>query len=199
MDLPLTRATRPSRSPIEGELMPNAPRVWLQYRPIRIGWVISEPNIARLITAASWSACLWGGRFNPIIPIHDSALAERLLKTFGVDLLIPIDPSDSTRAFMDRFAHLEHHRWRDSIFERRRCEFADIRHIVRRIHRNQDHQAKSALILPTWDRTDELDPLFSLSFGRHPPPDDQIADYKGGIRRAFDTTETSISGAVPRS
>jgi hypothetical protein len=53
------------------------------------------------------------------------------------------------------------------------------------------------LILPTWDQTDELDPLFSLLFGRYPAPDDQIADYKGGIRRAYDATEPSISGVVP--
>jgi hypothetical protein len=177
--------------------MPNAPRVWLEYRPIRIGWVIPDRDIARLITAASWSACLWGGRFNPIIPIHDGALAAQLLKTFAIDLLIPIDPTDATRAFMARFPHLEHHRWRESIFERRTCEFADIRHVVRRIHRHQDHRAKSALILPTWDQTDELDPLFSLLFGRYSAPNDQIADYKSGIRRAFEATEPSISGVVP--
>lgn len=125
--------------------MPDAPRVWLQYRPVRIGWVIPERDIARLTTAASWSACLWGGSFHPIIPIHDSALAERLVKTFAVDLLIPIPPTDATRAFIDRFPYLAHHRWRERIFERRRCEFADIRHIVRRIHRHQDNQSKSGL------------------------------------------------------
>lgn len=177
--------------------MPNAPRVWLEYRPVRIGWVIPDRDIARLITAASWSACLWGGRFDPIIPIHDLALAEQLLKTFAVDLLIPIDPTDAARAFMDRFGHVRQHRWRESIFEKRNCEFADIRHVVRRIHRHQDHQAKSALILPTWDQTDDLDALFSLLFGRYPAPNDQIADYKGGIHKACDATESSISGVVP--
>jgi hypothetical protein len=177
--------------------MPEAPRVWLEYRPVRIGWVIPDRDIARLITAASWSACLWGGRFNPIIPIHDPALAEQLVKAFAVDLLIPIDPTDATRAFMDRFPYLAQHRWGEPIFERRRSEFADIRHVVRRIHRHQDNQAKSALILPTWDQTDGLDPLFSVLFGRYPTPNDQIADYKGGIRRAYDAPEPSIPGVVP--
>jgi hypothetical protein len=81
--------------------------------------------------------------------------------------------------------------------QRRRCEFADIRHVVRRIHRHQDNQAKSALILPTWDQTDGLDPLFSVLFGRYPAPNNQIADYEGGIRRAYDVTQESISGVVP--
>jgi len=150
------------------------------------------------MTAASWSACLWGGRFNPIIPIHDSALAEQLVKTFAVDLLIPIDPTDDTRAFMDRFPYLAHRpRWGEPIFKQRRCEFADIRHIVRRIRRHQDNQTKSGLILPTWDPTDELDPLFSVLFGRYPAPNDQIADYKGGIRGAYDVPEQNILGVVP--
>jgi hypothetical protein len=177
--------------------MPDAPRVWLEYRPVRVGWVIADRDMARLVTAASWSACLWGGRFNPIIPIHDPALAEQLLRTFAVDLLIPIDPTEATGAFLDRFPYLEHMRWREHIFERRQCEFADIRHVVRRIHRHPDNQAKSALSLPTWDQTDELDPLFSLLFGRYPARSDQIADYKDGIRRAFDATEPNISGVVP--
>jgi hypothetical protein len=115
--------------------MPNAPRVWLEYRPVRIGWVIPDRDIARLVTAASLSACLWGGRFNPIIPIHDSALAEQLVKAFAVDLLIPIDPTDAARAFLNRFPYLAHHRSGEAIFQQRRCEFADIRHVVRRIQR----------------------------------------------------------------
>jgi hypothetical protein len=96
--------------------MPNAPRVWLEYRPVRVGWVIPDRDIAGLATAASWSTCLWGGRFNPIIPIHDPTLAEQLVKTFAVDLLIPIDATDATRRFIERFRYLGHHRWREPIF-----------------------------------------------------------------------------------
>jgi hypothetical protein len=68
--------------------MPSAPRIWLDYRPVRIGWVIADRDIARLATAATWSSCLWGGRFNPIIPIHDVTLADQLVKTFAVDILL---------------------------------------------------------------------------------------------------------------
>jgi hypothetical protein len=102
----------------------SAPRIWLDYRPIRIGWVIPERNIPRLTTAAAWNSCLWGGRFNPIIPIHDAELAEQLVKIFGVDVLIPIDGTEATRSFIDRFPHLTHDRWRERIFDRRQCEFA---------------------------------------------------------------------------
>ena len=136
--------------------MPSAPRIWLDYRSVRIGWVIPDRDIARLATAAAWNSCLWGGRFNPIIPIHDITLADQLVKTFAVDILLPVDGTDATRTFIDRFPYLLHDRWRETIFQQRRCEFADIRHVVRHIFRNQDKQAESALILPVWDLADVL-------------------------------------------
>src|SRR5712664_1165991 len=106
--------------------MQSPPRIWLDYRPVRIGWVIPDRDVVRLTAAAAWNSCLWGGRFNPIIPVHDTVQADQLVKTFAVDLLISIDGTESTRAFIDRFPHLAMNRWREPIFEQRRCEFADI-------------------------------------------------------------------------
>ena len=162
--------------------MPNASRVWLEYRPVRIGWVIADRDLANLTTGA----CLWGGSFNPIIPLYDLELAEQLVKSFAVDLLIPVRPTDATQAFVNRFVYLARGRWREPIFEQRQCEFADIRHVVRRIHRRQDNRAKSASTLPTWDQGDWLDPLFSILFGRYPEPSDQVADYRGGIQHRLE-------------
>ena len=180
--------------------MQGAPRIWLDYRPVRIGWVIPDRDITRLAKAAAWSSCLWGGQYNPVIPIDDPALAEQLVKTFAVDLLIPIEETDAARTFIERFPYLPHTRWHGTIFTRRQCEFADIRHVVRRIFRQQDKQAQSALILPVWDKADPLGALLSIVFGQYPAPDEHVADYKAGIRKAFDVPEKIIpaDGAVPK-
>jgi hypothetical protein len=172
--------------------MANAPRIWLEYRPVRIGWVIPDRDIARLASAASWSSCLWGGRFNPVLPIHDAALADRLVRVFGVDLLIPIEGTPATQAFVDRFPHLRHNRWRHPIFQQGRCEFADIRHVLRRIYRDQDNEAKAGLVLPIWDQADALDPFFTVLLGRYPQPGDDVADYRAAIRNEFDVPEPTI-------
>jgi hypothetical protein len=179
--------------------MSDAPRIWLEYRPVRIGWVIPDRDMARLTTAASWSSCLWGGRFNPILPIHDAALAVRLVRVFGVDLLIPIEGTPATQAFVDRFPHLRHNRWRNPIFQQGRCEFADIRHVLRRIYRDQDNRARANLILPIWDQVDALDPFFTVLLGRYPPPGDEVADYRAVIRNEFDVSEPAIpaNGELP--
>jgi hypothetical protein len=179
--------------------MQSAPRVWLDYRPVRIGWVIPDRDLVRLAKAAAWNCCLWGGRFNPVIPIHEPTLADQMVKTFAADLLIPVDGTEATQAFIDRFPYLVHTRWRELIFERRNCEFADIRHAARRIFRHQDKQVESELILPTWDQADPLHPLLSVAFGMYPTPDEQIADYKAGIRQTFNVPERNIAtgGEIP--
>jgi hypothetical protein len=169
--------------------MQNAPRIWLDYRPVRIGWVVPERDITRLATLATWNACLWGGRFNPVIPIHDISLADQLVKAFAVDILLPVDGTDATRAFTARFPYLGHDRWHERVFKRRQSEFADIRHVVRRIFRNQDKQAEAALTLPSWDPTDVLHPVFSLLFGQYPLASTDVADYRAGIRKAFNAPE----------
>ena len=78
--------------------MSNPPRIWLTYRPVRIGWVIEGGNVSQLVTAASWSTYLWGGCCNPIIPMDDAELANNLIARLGVDVLIPVVASEGTSA-----------------------------------------------------------------------------------------------------
>ena len=89
--------------------------------------------------------------------MHDDAeLSERLIEIFAVDVLIPVLNTDATRAFIERFPHLAMQRWHDNIFNQRKCEFADIRHVLRRMTAQQDKQTESKLVLPTWEEADDL-------------------------------------------
>ena len=71
--------------------MSSTPQIWLTYRPIRIGWIVETGNVSQLLTALSWSTCLWGGRFTPIITIQDTELANDLIANFCLDALRAID------------------------------------------------------------------------------------------------------------
>ena len=102
--------------------MSNPPRIWLDYRPVRIGWVAEARDVAQLATAASWSTCLWGGLFNPIIPIEDRDFSDKLIRAFGVDVLIPVAASNATTAFVDAYPHLRLRMWRGGVFKDRRSE-----------------------------------------------------------------------------
>jgi hypothetical protein len=172
--------------------MTNPPRIWLDYRPIRIGWVTHDRDIRHLVEMASWNACLWGGQYNCLVPAYDADLADQLVSCFAVDILLPIRQNDAIKSFIDRYPHLAHHRWSESIFRQRDCEFADIRHALRRIAKNQDKEFEKHLYLPTWDPADPLSALFSVQFGAYPVPNANIADYKGGVQGAFGTLDTVL-------
>ena len=58
------------------------------YRPARIGFCIREGNLDDLRRAIKLTHTLWGGRFNPIIPVGtDLTLANNLVELFNVDFL----------------------------------------------------------------------------------------------------------------
>jgi hypothetical protein len=177
--------------------MRNPPSIRVDYRPVRIGWVIPGRDVAQLGTTARRNACLWGGRYNCIIPTDDLALADRLVASFGVDVLLPVQADNAATAFINRFPHLEHQRWHDSIFDGHGCEYLDVRHALRRLIAQQDREAERLLRLPVWQDDDPLAPLFAMMFGAYPTSTDQIPDYKAAIQKAFGTIETFIAADAP--
>lgn len=48
----------------------------IRLRPIRIGFLVRPTKLADVKRIMSVNACLWGGIFNPIIPVYRSAPPE---------------------------------------------------------------------------------------------------------------------------
>ena len=169
--------------------MSNPPRIRLDYRPIRIGWVVDEPSIAVLGTAAEFNTCLWGGRYNPIIPCREAQLALALVKLFNVDVLVPVHATESTASFIDRYPHLH----LSSIlhggpFHDRRCAFVDVRHAVSRASRMPGF-SRGKFYRPIWTDADPLAPLLPLIFGRYPSPPSIEIDYVRGVRSELEIVD----------
>lgn len=62
-----------------------------KYRPVKIGFLVREGSIEDLVKAAGINTLLWGGIYNPIIPVlTDSKYAEQLMNLFSVDVLFPV-------------------------------------------------------------------------------------------------------------
>ena len=78
----------------------------LRYRPVRIGWCVTRGDFAAFRHSARHSFSLWGGRFNPIIPIDDPAEARALIDLFRVDCLHAATKSEAVTAFIESQAHL---------------------------------------------------------------------------------------------
>lgn len=177
--------------------MANVPRIWLEYRPIRIGWLISGRSLAQLAKAATWSTALWGGRFNPVIPIHDQPLSEMLVRTFGVDLLMPVESDSEGQPFAEKFPHLRSPMtWGRQPFEGGHCNFVDVRHAVRRISERlaaRRHVALPKFLRPTWKQDDPLAALFNVLIGQYPPVDEVRINYTRGIDTSLERSEIPIA------
>ena len=175
--------------------MGNPPTIWLDYRSVRIGWVIDQPDIEQVATAASWSTCLWGGRFNPMIPLHLPELCKKLIQAFAVDVLIPVVPSGAATTFIASHPHLQLSGWGDAIFSHHRCGFVDIRHAVEWLKKLAVRRGKGdveTFVRPTWSEDDYLSVLFGILFGRYPPSREIGIDYITGIRGSFTMSDRSI-------
>jgi hypothetical protein len=84
---------------------------------------------------------IWGGRFNPLIPVGTGIDAERLLREFRVDVLYPASEVPELTTFAESFPHLRwplnHHRDPGFFSETSagvRTPFLDILHPVLRLH-----------------------------------------------------------------
>jgi hypothetical protein len=151
---------------------------------------------------ASWSTCLWGGLFNPIIPIEDRDFSDKLIRTFGVDVLIPV----AATAFVDAYPHLHLRMWGGGVFKDRRSEFVDIRHAVRRAASARAPLKLSAFVRPIWLPDDPMSAMLSALFGRYPSPEEITLNYVAGIRSLLamldrpidqdDAIPAELSGAI---
>ena len=176
--------------------MNGAPGIWLAYRPIRIGWIVSERSLEQLERAATWSTVLWGGGFNPVIPLHDVELSRNLIHTFGVDILIPIKSDPEIERFKENFSHLLTPYWAQRVFEGDRCHFVDIRHAVGRVSeqiRSRVNTSPPKFLQLSWADDDPMSPLLHVLFGKYPEPNEVGGvNYIKGINTSLKTEQLQV-------
>jgi hypothetical protein len=146
------------------------------YRPIRVGWCIDHDDFDGLRTALRYTHTLWGGRFNPVIPVGNPDLVRRLVRLFRVDCLYCPTKSAATAAVTAEFSHLFWPTVSEEIFSVGPnwavSTLLDVSHPMRNLFdkniRNRENP--SALgELPQWDVTDPLADVFLATFGAYPP------------------------------
>ena len=71
-------------------------------RPSRYAFVVNEGDLGAALQAASLNAVLWGGIYNPIVPLLPREQRDGLLKAFDADLHVNLTGGDLVRL---RFSH----------------------------------------------------------------------------------------------
>jgi hypothetical protein len=90
----------------------NTASIRLSYRPMRLGLCVVDGATDDLRKAVKLTSTLWGGRFNPIIPVGgDPKLAQDLMRMFHVDLLLPVSQGAAVEKLVRETKHLPWSRW----------------------------------------------------------------------------------------
>jgi hypothetical protein len=163
----------------------------VRYRPLRIGWCIREDDFAALRNAVRQNFTIWGGFYNPLIPIEDLDMARRLVRTFRVDVLWPASQDQEISKFIaQNFPYLPNPLFAESMFTyssgRRDPVLLDILHPMRKMYddffRNNPNPSVSINIYE-WQTEDPLADLLLFSRGAVPPARETGVDYFELLRR----------------
>ena len=180
----------------------------VQYRPMRIGWCIRNNNLNDYKKALQLSHTLWGGRYNPLIPVENFDLASELIEFFKVDILFPISDDDSIVEFTNKFPHLP---WPHSFnnkdlfikwIKKREPAFLDILQAASRLStdlKKENDPSKLQLSLISWNDTDSLANVFNAMFGSLPMKNelDIDFDYNKLLTKTLTTNHVPIISTNP--
>jgi hypothetical protein len=171
----------------------NTMSVRLLYRPLRIGWCVADGDFASFRQAVRLSFTMWGGQYNPIIPVDDPKLADALIRLYRIDVLMNVSNAPAITTFINDYQHLpwpflERELFVSSLAGGKRPLIADIRHPITRIWQEfykGNVSAEPGLDIYEWDSADPLADVFACSFGALPSFAEIGVDYVGIARTAL--------------
>lgn len=184
--------------------------VSVKYRPVKIGFLVREGNTEDLVQAAGINTLLWGGIYNPVIPVSlNQAATKRLLDLFSVDVLFAVAHSaEIDKVIADHpFLRDPHHH--ESIFyedwrtKKKLVAYLDSISIVDYYwekefkHATKDFQSDCALL--RWNPDDPLANLFAIQFGFYPRQYDLLDDGEKAFLTGLKAKDLTVAtdGQLP--
>jgi len=159
----------------------------VNYRPVRVGWCVRKGNMDDVRRSLLLTHTIWGGRFNPLIPVGAGINAERLLRQFRVDVLYPASEDPELTTFAESFPYLRwplHHHRDPAFFSETsaglRTPFLDILYPVLRLHDEYVKGEAKPNVRATvfsWEPNDPLGDVFLAQFGSYPQAKDIKVDF----------------------
>jgi hypothetical protein len=174
----------------------------VSYRPVRVGWCVRQGNIDDVRSSLLKTHTLWGGRYNPIIPVGIGGDPHERLRRLGVDVLYPAAEVADLIAFTESFPYLRwpvhHHRGPEFFTEMGSgiiSPFLDVYHPVMNLHKEYvkgEAKSKVSATIFSWNSTDPLADIFLAEFGAYPGAADVKLDYTGFVIKMLDGRTVSV-------
>ena len=181
--------------------------VYVKYRPLRIGWCIRTGDMDHLRKALRLTHTMWGGRYNPIIPVDNSELANLLVETFHLDALYPLSDDKNIQDFISKFPYLPWPSIHKKLFiegmNGKLSTILDIYHPVRHIYEKFNKAAekpKVRAILYECDPADPIGDVVLCTFGGYPSKDEVGLDYVGFLEKnlSAEMIMIPVNQAIPQ-
>lgn len=182
--------------------------VRIRYRPVRFGWCVRKGNIEDVRRALRLTFTLWGGPYNPLIPVGDpDDDGRQLVETFRIDALYAVSDDPSLKSFVNSFSHLIWPSFHEEFFVSSTtgllATFLDIYHPVRFLFEEyvkDKADPKLDVQVFDWDPADPLADVFLAYLGAYPQAVETGKDYKDFVTRNLRAklVRVNSSDAVPK-
>jgi len=178
-------------------------RVDVTYRPLRVGWALDGQNIEACRQAARLNHTLWGGRFNPMLPVNRPTFARRLADAYRVDIVLPVGKTPEVKAFAESFPHLHNPFHGEGAFTGgppwgTKANILDIHNLLSFAYQRREHRElqRSGARLYSWSPEDPLADMFLLHLGQYPSAAEIGIDYQAYLKDGARPKEIAIGPDV---
>lgn len=177
----------------------------VRYRPLRIGWCIRDGNVEQLRKVLRLTHTLWGGRFNPVIPVDNFDLARQLVSVFRVDALYPASGDPQLKDFVRQFPYLPPPLFHEELFldsdssSGKAATLLSVYHPLRHLHeRHIRNVAKPrfSFKLFDWEDGDPLGDVLLITFGGFPPKEEVGRDFGAFLEKPLAASRIHLSPDV---
>lgn len=183
----------------------NTLSVTVRYRPIRIGWCVLKGDFVALREALKLTFTMWGGCYNPIIPVDDFEFASSLVRLFRVDILWPASSDKDVKKFIERFPHLPNPFLHEELFVsygngKLGPQLVDIYHPILRLykeHFKNNATPDTTVTICEWKAEDPLADVLLATFGAVPTVEKTGTDYLELLKRHFLAKTITLSPEKP--
>ncbi len=176
----------------------------IKYRPVRVGFLIGDGSTEDLRKAVQINTILWGGIYNPIIPVNKNHLdyAKRLIDLFRVDILYKVSETDEIKQLHEDYPWLRDpshfggkilgQYWDDKL----NPTLYDVSHIYNYYWEKQyKGNKRKGAALYNWNNSDVLDSFYTTVFGSFPYDKNIQIDYKADFRSMLSPKCIDITSA----
>ncbi|MCK9425423.1 MAG: hypothetical protein M0Q21_05205 [Ignavibacteriaceae bacterium] len=166
----------------------------IKYRPIRLGICVLDDDLDSILNAMRINYSLWGGIYNPIIPVNDEKLADYLIKLFRVDILYPIIENKKIEDFIKKYNYLQWPFNNQSLYTQsqlfHQSVLLDIETPAQMLSESQKLSGifqlmKKGISFFDIEKNDKLKNFYLMSFGELPNIDRIKIDYQENLTRYF--------------